>query len=192
MTSRTTNFTALLLAVAFALALPFAASAQYNRGGWGRNDDRYERRQDHRGLREVTRRLHRHSEDFQRNLDRSLDRSRIDGTRREDRINDIARDFSNAADRLRDKIGDGDNLNRSADEARRVLQLGERIDQFVARANFNSRVQSDWSQIRQQLRFISDVYGYRRDLGRDNYGDYNSRGDYDSRGSRRSSYPRNW
>jgi hypothetical protein len=146
-----------------AIFLPLIASAQGSNGSWNRdrrdNDNwRSGNRYDSRILRDVTRRLDDRSGDFQRHLDSALDRSRYDGTRREDRINEIARDFHNAASELRRSAGDGRNLNRSSDEARRVLQLGSRIDQFIARQRLDYRAAGDWAQIRQDLRVIADIY----------------------------------
>jgi hypothetical protein len=157
-------------AALIALFLPALAAAQGNYDPWGRdrrgsrrndnNNGRYGYRYDSRTLRDAARRLDDRSRDFQRHLDSALDRSRIDGTRREDRINEIASEFRSAASVLRNSVGDGRNINRSSDEARRVLQLGSRIDQFIGRQRLNSRAESDWSQIRQDLRVIADIFGF--------------------------------
>jgi len=169
MTNRRRFLPTIIAAALMALFLPLIASAQGN-DSWNRdrrddrdyrrdNDDwRNRNRYDSRVLRDVTRRLDDRSGDFQRHLDSALDRSRYDGTRREDRINDIARDFRNAASNLRRSANDGRNLNRSSDEARRVLQIGSRIDQFIGRQRLDYRATSDWAQIRQDLRVIADIY----------------------------------
>jgi hypothetical protein len=152
-----------------ALCLPVLASAQGSYDPWGRRrgDDRDDRRDrdygryDGRSLRDAARRVTDRSRDFQRHLDQALDHSRYDDTRREDRINDIAQDFRNAANDFRNEVGDGRNLNRGANEARRLLQLGSMIDRFISRNRLDARSASDWSQIRQDLRLISDAYGQR-------------------------------
>jgi hypothetical protein len=162
MTNKSRFLPTIIAAALMALFLPLIASAQGNNGPWNRdrdNDDwRNRNRYDSRVLRDVTRRLDDRSGDFQRHLDSALDRSRYDGTRREDRINEIARDFHNAASDLRRSANDGRNLNRSSDEARRVLQIGLRIDQFIGRQRLDSRAANDWAQIRQDLRVIADIY----------------------------------
>lgn len=157
----------------------------YRRGR--RDDDDYYGRgrvsdsERHR-LRDLARRIEDRSRSFQRNLDRSLDRSRIDDTRREDNINDLARDFRNAADRFRNTVGDGNDLYRSQDEAQQLLQLGSRVERTVGRVRLDSRTASDWSQIRADLRTVADIYrlnnydngGYGRGRGggRGNRGGY--------------------
>lgn len=173
MSNRRTILTLFATAI-LALCLPVLASAQGSYDPWGRNrDNRADRRDgnyggyDPRTLRDAARRVNDRSGDFQRHLDSALDHSRYDNTRREDRINDTAREFRNAASDFRDRIGNGRDLNRATNEARRLVQLGAQIDRFIARNRLDSRSASDWWQIRQDLRLISDAYGFNG-----NYGDY--------------------
>ena len=144
-----------ITAALVALFLPAVASAQWgNNDRWGRNNGRYE----NRTLRDVARRLDDRSGDFQRHLDSALDRSRIDDTRREDNINQMVAEFRNAASRFRNRVGDGRDYNRGTDEAQRLLAIGSRIDRFIGRIRLDGRTQSDWFQIRQDLRVLSDFY----------------------------------
>ena len=157
MTNRNTLKFSIFAAAILALALPSAASAQWgrypddrDRGGYGRYDDR--------GLRDSVHRLDRLAKDFERDMDRSLDRSRANGSRREDQINNQVHQFRDAVGDLKSRIGNGRDLNRSADEARRVLQEADQLDRVARRA-------SQWSQIQQELRYISDAYGFRYNGG---------------------------
>lgn len=150
-------------AALIALFLPLVASAQGGYDPWGRrdrrnNDDWRYGRNDNRGLRDVARRLDDRSGDFQRHLDSALDRSRIDDTRREDNINNMAREFRHAASNFRDRVDDGRNLGRASNEAHRLLQIGSRLDGIVQRVG-DSRTRSDWAQIRQDLRVVGNIYG---------------------------------
>lgn len=174
MNNRRTILTVIATALV-ALCLPVLASAQGSYDPWGRNrDDRdyrrdrdygrdsgYYGRYDSRTLRDAARRLKDRSRDFQRHLDSALDHSRYDDSRREDRINEMAEDFRDAANDFKNRIDDGRNLDRASNEAQRLLRLGSQLDNFVSRARLDSRTYSDWSQIRQDLRLIADVYGYR-------------------------------
>ena len=148
---------AVITAALFSLALSVtAAQAQ-----WGRNDDyRRGRRYDGRTLRDAASRIRDRSRDLERDVDRLLDRSRHDDTRREDRINEQARDFRRAAERFRDRVGDGRDLNRAAGEARELLRQGERIDNVLERLRADSRTYSDWSQISRDLDLVADIYGF--------------------------------
>jgi hypothetical protein len=143
------------------LGLPSFASAQW--GNRDRDDDYYGR---NRGgynngyLRSAVQRLRNNSREFARRLDRELDNSRYNDRNREDRINQIARDFERAADRLENRFGNGRNMNNSANEAQQVLNLGLQLERALSRSRLNYNVQNDWNTIRQDLRTIADAYGY--------------------------------
>jgi len=190
----------LLIAVAtalLALCLPMLASAQgqydpYGRNGDYRRNDDYRRNgnydpyygnYDPRQLRNVIRQLRDDSRRLQSDLDRALDHSRVNGTRREDDINMMARDFRNAADDLKNRFGDGNNRNdvyRSQSDAQRVLDIGSRMDRVLRRAYMDQRVANDWSQITNELNYISNAFG--------NRGGYYNNGGYYPNGS---NYPDN-
>lgn len=144
------------------LGLPSFASAQWGNNR-SRDDDYYGRNNGNYNngyLRSAVKRLKNNSREFQRRLDRELDDSRYDGRSREDNLNRLAADFKNAADRLEDAYGNGRNMNNSADEAQRVLTLGDQLERRLSRGRLNNNVQNDWNSIRQDLRTIADAYGY--------------------------------
>lgn len=189
MTNRRTLTFSIFAAAILALCLPMLAAAQggYGYPDYGRNRDddyRHDRngRYDDRYLRDAIHRLDRLAKDFQRDLDRELDRSHEDGTRHEDRLNNEARDFRDAVSNLKSRFGNGRDIYRSSNEAQRVLQEADRTER-VARHHFgNRRLASEWSQIQQELRVISDSY----DLG---YGGYKNGGYYPN--GRNDDYRRN-
>ena len=168
MTNRHTLKFSILAAAILALSLPAAAAAQWGRDNRDRDRDDYGR-YDERALRDSVHRLDRLAKDFERNMDRALDRSRANGSQREDRINDQVHQFRDAVGDLKSRVGNGRDLNRSEGEARRVLQEGQQLDRVARPRWFDSRLASDWSQIQRELRFISDVYGfgYNGGYGRD-------------------------
>lgn len=143
-----------ILAAAFlALCLPMVAAAQWPDYGRDRNDRNG--RYDDRYLRDSIHRLDRLAKDFEKEVDRSLDRSRRDGTRNEDRINNEARQFRNAASSLKSRFGNGRDLNRSRGEAQRVLQEAQGLNRVV---RLDNRLSSQWSQIQRELNVIADAY----------------------------------
>ena len=180
MTNRHTLKFSIFAAAALALCLPIVAAAQ-----WGRNqdnrypDNRYpdnsrngrSGRYDERYVRDSVQRLDRLAKDFEHDMDRALDRSRVDGTQREDQINGLVHDFRRAVGSLKSQVGNGRDLNRSVDEADRVLQLADNLNRVGTR-RLDQRTASEWSQIQNELRNISDIYGlnYRGRSG--DYGDY--------------------
>ena len=163
MTNRRTLSFSIFAAALLALCLPVVATAQWDRypdygrdrnrddGRYGRYDDRY--------LRDSIRRLDRLSKNFERALDRELDRSHEDGTRHEDRVNNEVHDFRRAVGDLKSRFGNGRDLNRSRNEAQRVLQTAREAER-AARHHFrNGQLANQWSQIRQELNVISQAYG---------------------------------
>lgn len=151
-----------------------------------RDDDRYGRNgrmsdYDRRQIRDLARRIDDRSRDLQRDIDSMLDHSRINGSNREDRINDEARDLRSAASRFRSVAGDSNDLYRSRDEASRLLQQASQIGRVINRTRMDSRTASDWNQLRSDLRAVANIYGLRFN---DN-GGYNGYNDDDWRRNRR-------
>ena len=164
--NRRTIKLSIFAAAVLALCLPALAAAQGTYDPWGRNrdDDYYRRngtygRYDERALRDSIHRLDRLAKEFEKDVDRALDRSRRDGTRREDIINSEARQFRNAVGDLKSRFGNGRDLNRSRNEAQRVMQEAGQLDRIAGGRRMDNEVASDWSQIRQELRIISNAYG---------------------------------
>lgn len=198
MTNRHTLKFSILAAVLLALCLPATAAAQWGRDDQGRDRDRDRGRDrgdygryDERALRDSVHRLDRLAKDFEKNMDRALDRSRSNGSQREDRINNQVHEFRDAVGDLKSRVGNGRDLNRSTDEARRVLQEAQEVDRIARPRWYDGRLSSEWSQIQRELRIISDVYGFRYNGGYgrdDDYrrrdGDYRRDDDYRRRGER--------
>lgn len=157
------------------LGLPSIASAQwrgndrdnddYNRGNGGRYN---------RNLESTIKNLKNRSQQFERRLDRALDDSRYDDRNREDRLNQLAEDFANAADDLDDRYDGREDYNSSYDEAQRVLQLGNQLDRSLQRARLNGNVLNDWDRIRQDLNVLANAYNFRDN--RNNRNNRNRRG----------------
>ena len=169
----------ILAAAILALSLPVAAAAQWggrDRYPDNRNNGRYGRYDD-REVRDSAQRLERLAKDFERDMDRALDRSRVNGTNREDRINEEVHQFRRAAGDFKSRVGNGRDLNRSADAARRVVDEAQQVNRMARPRWFDNRLASEWSAIEQELRFISDVYGFRYNGG-GGYGDYRRDDDY--------------
>ncbi|HKO99971.1 MAG TPA: hypothetical protein VJU86_23555 [Pyrinomonadaceae bacterium] len=168
MTNRRTLMFSIFATAVIALCLPVLAAAQGTYDPWGRNrNGGYGGGYDERYVRDSIHRLDRLAKDFEKEVDRNLDRSRRDGTRREDQINAEANQFRDAVGDLKSAFGNGRDLNRSRDEAQRVFQEARQVERIGMARGYNNRLGSLWSQIRNELNVISNVYG--------NYG-YNNGG----------------
>ena len=103
---------------------------------------------------------------FEDDLDRQLDRSRYDGTAREDDLNRLAGRFKNAAEDLDDEYEGRSrgSMNSSSDEARRVVSYGSQLDNALSRSRItynNINLQQTWGAIEQDLMTISNAYNLR-------------------------------
>ncbi|MEZ5345911.1 MAG: hypothetical protein R2681_10195 [Pyrinomonadaceae bacterium] len=141
---------------AMVLGLTIGASAQWrfpggNNGSYGNNNY---------NLNSTIRSLTSKSRQFVGVLDRELDRSRLNGSNREDQLNDLAKRFKDAVENLEDEYEDTRSFDRSRDEAQRVLSYGSQLDRAlsVSRLNNNSSVGSYWNSIENDLRVISQAY----------------------------------
>ena len=155
---------------------------------WRRNrrdrddDDRYGRNGrvsdwERRQLRDLARRIDDRSRDLQRDVDRLLDNSRYNGSNREDRINNEARDLRRAAERFRNVAGDNDSLSPSRDEARELLNEASRFSRMLGRLRLDNRTANNWNQIRSDLRTVANIYNIRfnDDRGYNVWNDNNDR-----------------
>lgn len=108
-----------------------------------------------REVEQILDRIERQSERFRSSLDSSLDRSRLDGTRREDDINAFIKDFNDEVKRLHDRFSDHKSV---AADVQSVLDRAARIDEFMSRNRIDGRAQEDWSRLRANLDELSQAY----------------------------------
>lgn len=191
MINRRTTILTVISAMLFAFCLPTVSSAQWDRDRDYRRDRRDDGRYgrnggyDTRYLRDVAERVKDNARNLERDVDRLLDNSRVNGTRREDRINNEVREFRQAADRFRSRVGNnGNDRNRGYQEAQYLMQAANQTERMLSRLRVDSRTYADWRQIKQDLRTIANAYGMRYDGYDDGY--YRGgNGGYDPRGRNR-------
>lgn len=183
--NRFKNLAAIFAFALMVLALPSIASAQWR--DRDRDDDNYRNSRYNRNIRGTLQNLKNRARNFERLTNRVEDRR---DDRRDDRwgrnggwnnrggnvgrIEDLADRFRKATDELADDYGNGRNIRNSEDEARRVLDIGNQIENEISRTRGNRQLMNEWSRIRQDLRIVSDVYGY-------NYNRNNRNGDWRNR-----------
>ena len=180
---RRSTIISILGAAVLALCLPALAAAQggYGYPDYGNQNGTYGR-YDQRYVKDSIHRLDRLAKDFERDLGRALNNSRINGSRNEDYLNAQARDFRRAVGDLKSRFGNGNDLYRSRNEAQRVMQEAQQFSQLGRSRAMDNRVASDWSQIQQELRIISNAYG----IGYNNGGYYPNNGRNDRNNQNRN------
>ena len=168
--AKTTNIMTVLTALILLTGAGVTSAA--GQGRYRNEQRRY--RVNEREVRSLLRRIENGADRFKRSLDSALDRSRLDGSNREDNINQYVRDFEEATDRLRNGVND----NRiDTNDAQEVLNRARVIDNFMRRARFDSRAERDWSNLRGDLDRLARLYRI------------NSRWDGNSRRNRRYRRP---
>jgi hypothetical protein len=109
----------------------------------------------------IIKRVEDRSDSFKRLVDRSLDRSRLDGTRREDRINDQVADLETSLDDLRREFDRKDSYFDTRAEVERVMREAEDVNGVLRRLRFNNAVQREWALVRADLNKLAGVYNLR-------------------------------
>lgn len=131
------------------------AEAQYNRRARGRG---YTKAQ----VEQIIRRLENQSDRFVRSFDRSLDNSRVDGTMREDNLNQRARDFENALDLLRQEFDRTDRYHETRAQVSGVLNVAEDINRAVRNRRLRGNTERLWARVRTELNTLASVYNLRQ------------------------------
>lgn len=133
-----------------------------------RNNDRREDRRNNRwgntnkrAIENLVRRVENRTDNFVRQFDRALDNSRADGTRREDRLNDLASELERATNQLRREFDRSDSLQENRDEVERCISIASRIDRAIGRGRVGNGVQNTWRNLRNELNALARAYNVR-------------------------------
>lgn len=99
--------------------------------------------------------IERNANRFRNSLDQALDRTRLDGSNREDQINQYAKNFESATNRLRDRYND---RQAATADVQQVLTSAYQINTFMQRRRLGGQVESDWAMLRRDLNELERVY----------------------------------
>ncbi|MDQ1612887.1 MAG: hypothetical protein QOG00_2818 [Pyrinomonadaceae bacterium] len=143
----------IMAAVAFLMvaSASIPAEAQYGRRA---RSTGYSKAQ----VEQIIRRLENQSDRFVRSFDRSLDNSRVDGTRREDNLNQRARDFENALDLLRQEFDRTDRYQETRSQVSSVLNIAEDINRAVRNRRLRGNTERLWARVRTEMNTLASVY----------------------------------
>ncbi len=123
----------------------------------------------------IIKRIEQQSDRFRSSLDSALDKSRFNGTNREDDINSFVKDFYKETKKLRDNF---DSHKSSSPDVEVVLQRASRIDDFTRRYPLSSRAQEDWSTLKGNLDELAAAYNVSWRWGRYEGSERNASTDY--------------
>jgi hypothetical protein len=107
----------------------------------------------------IIKRVEERSDRFVKLFDRSLDRSRLDGSNREDRLNEYARNLEKALDDLRGEFDRKENYVETRPEVRRCLDIATNINVATRNRRLGGETERQWALLRAELNTLANVYG---------------------------------
>jgi hypothetical protein len=136
-----------LAALFSVLVLADNADAQYRRASYTKRDvDR------------IINRVEQRVDVFVRQFDASLDRSRLDGSRREDVLNSRARALESATDELRRDFDRRDRWIENRDEVQRCLNIASDIQVAMRNRRLGRATENNWRNVQYELNTLARVY----------------------------------
>lgn len=110
---------------------------------------------------EIIKRVENRSDDFIKLFDRALDRSRLDGTNREDRLNELARNMEKTLDDLRREFDRTESYIETRAEVSRCLNIAEDINKTMRARRLGGETERQWALLRAELNTLADAYNLR-------------------------------
>jgi hypothetical protein len=141
-----------LFAVVLVLSLANASYAQRNRRE-SRN-----RLMNKAQVKTVINRVEDQVDNFTSKYDKSLDRSKLNGSSREDWLNKRARDLESATDELSREFNRRDAWAENKDEVRKCLNIATDINQNMNNYKFGAATETNWARVRYELNTLADIY----------------------------------
>ena len=106
-------------------------------------------------IEKIIKRIEQQSDHFRSSLDEALDKSRFNGTNREDNLNALIKDYYEQTKRLRDHF---DKHHSATADVEAVLDRAARIDNFMSRNRLSSKAQDNWSTLKGNLDELASAY----------------------------------
>ena len=106
-------------------------------------------------VKQLLTRTKKNADQFRDSLDRALDRSRIDGSREDDNINQFVQDFGETSNRLSHTCDRREVVTTDIED---VLRSGVSIDSFMRRHQLAVQAENDWLTVRRDLDELARAY----------------------------------
>jgi hypothetical protein len=107
---------------------------------------------------QIIKRVETRSDAFVKLFDRALDRSGLNGTKREDRLNEYARGLEKALDDLRGQFDRKESYIETRPETRRCLDIASDINVAMRNRRMGGETERQWAMLRAELNALADVY----------------------------------
>jgi hypothetical protein len=111
----------------------------------------------------IIKRVEERSDAFRKVVDRTLDRSVLNGTNREDNINQQVKELENAIDKLRHDFDRAQTWEESRSQVQQVMNEADEVNAIVRRGRWRrgGPVKSEWALVRADLNKLAGVYNLR-------------------------------
>jgi len=112
----------------------------------------------------IIKRVEDRSDAFRKVVDKSLDKSALDGTRREDNINEQIKELENAIDKLKKDFSRANTWQETREQVQTVLNEADEVNAIVRRGRWKrgGPVKSEWALVRNDLNRLAGVYNLRQ------------------------------
>lgn len=150
------RFVAATLSFCIVILISFSAAAAQGTGPGGRYYTKAE-------VEVIIKRVEERSDAFRKVIDQSLDRSAINGTNREDNINQQVKELENAIDKLRKDFDRSNTWQETREQVQRVLNEADEVNAIMRRGRWRRGgvVKSEWTLVRTDLNKLFGVYNLR-------------------------------
>ena len=106
----------------------------------------------------IIKRVEENTDDFVGLFNKSLDNSRLDGTKREDFLDKRARDLESATDELRREFDRRDSWAENKDEVRKCLNIATDINVVMRNRKLGAASEEKWTKVRNELNNLAEAY----------------------------------
>ncbi|MGI8565883.1 MAG: hypothetical protein ACR2LZ_05290 [Pyrinomonadaceae bacterium] len=120
--------------------------------------DRYRKKYNKKQVDNIIRQLESSSNDFRRNFDRALDRSRIDGTEREDNFNSRVRRFEESLNTLRGEFNRRDDWWESRNNVQQMLEAARPVSVMMNNRRLGGNLESQWRRLRRNVNKLAGTF----------------------------------
>lgn len=110
----------------------------------------------------IIKRVEERSDAFRKAVDQRLDRSRLDDTKAEDRINRQVKQLEEALDELRSEFDRRDKWQETRANVEKVMRQADEVNALMRNARFGPAVENEWKLLRADLNRLAGIYNLRQ------------------------------
>jgi len=132
--------------------------------GWEDRDSRdreWGRRSNRRDVENIIKRVEESSDRFTKAFDRNLDRSRLNGSSLEDRLNHQVKRLEDELDDLRDDFDRRDDWRETRQRVQNVMREADSVNRIMHNGRFHRDVEAMWSYVKRDLNRLAGIYNLR-------------------------------